>query len=154
VIDHLDKPSLNLDSIYDVMKYGYILENDTLIHNLERESIVDVKKILEFYNYYKNKASFENNTLVFFDLLVEEIKLQVKGHKNICILLSGGLDSRIVAGVLKHVQDSLDFNVKVFTWGLVNSRDVIYSKQIAERFEWEIEILYQTENTLLEALIH
>src|SRR5690625_2153426 len=96
VINHIDKPTLNLDSIYDVMRYGYVLENDTLIHGLERESIVDVKKILEFYYYYKNKPSFKNNVSVFFDLLVEEIKLQVKGQKNIGILLSGGLHSRIV----------------------------------------------------------
>ena len=56
------------------------------------------------------------------------------------ILLSGGLDSRIVAGVVRELQLEGEFSGDVvgITWGLAEgSRDTAYAKEIAERYNWE-----------------
>ena len=63
-----------------------------------------------------------------------------KGRENLYILLSGGLDSRIVAGVLAKLQGDgeLEASPICVTWGLEGSRDVVYGRRVAEilGFEW------------------
>jgi hypothetical protein len=75
-----------------------------------------------------------------FSLLCQEIKSYVGDKTCIGILLSGGMDSRIVAGVLQylvsHGELKLD-RVVAYTWGSEDSRDVVYSRRIAELFNWE-----------------
>lgn len=54
-------------------------------------------------------------------------------------MLSGGLDSRIVAGILaklKH-EGRLPVDPVAVTWGMDDSRDVAYSRSVAELFGFE-----------------
>ena len=61
------------------------------------------------------------------------------GKKKIGILLSGGMDSRIVAAIVRQLQEDGSYagDVVALTWGLDDSRDVIYAQRIADRFGWE-----------------
>ena len=80
--------------------------------------------------------------------LEEELLAYVDGAKRVWILLSGGLDSRIVAGILAHFQKVGLLNVEVHTatWGRDLSRDVIYAQRIADHFEWPLHrISYNAE---------
>ena len=58
----------------------------------------------------------------------------------IYVLLSGGLDSRIVAGTLSELvaQGKLDAPPTAVTWGTEDSRDVVYARYLAEilGFPW------------------
>ena len=62
------------------------------------------------------------------------------GHKRIFLLLSGGLDSRVVAGVLAELYREGRLSVRPIgvTWGLEDSRDVVYGREVARilDFEW------------------
>lgn len=71
--------------------------------------------------------------------LLKEAMAFLDGKKTVGILLSGGMDSRIVAGIIRQLQVDGDYNgnVIVLSWGLPNSRDVIYSQRIASRFAWD-----------------
>ena len=74
-----------------------------------------------------------------FELLCKEISLYTADHRRVGILLSGGMDSRIVAAVLNHVVKKKDIaaeSVTAYTWGVDDSRDVVYSRQIAQMFGW------------------
>jgi hypothetical protein len=74
-----------------------------------------------------------------FRRLREEIHFYVKGKRNLGVLLSGGMDSRIVAGILWDLIDKGDMkvdSVTSFTWGEYESRDVVYAKKIADCFRW------------------
>ncbi len=77
----------------------------------------------------------------FYQLLYEEARTVCEGFNKIYVLLSGGLDSRIVAGVLANLYRSGEITSKprAITWGFRDSRDVVYAKQIAKilGFEWE-----------------
>jgi|LSQX01.2.fsa_nt_gb asparagine synthase (glutamine-hydrolysing) len=75
----------------------------------------------------------------FKEALRQEALQYLKGRKTIGILLSGGLDSRIVAGIIRELQLSGDFSgdVIALTWGLPECRDVIYAQEIARRYCWE-----------------
>jgi len=60
--------------------------------------------------------------------------------KRIILPLSGGMDSRVVAAVIRSLIDTKDLGVEVvaFTWGTSCSRDVRYASEIARllKFEW------------------
>lgn len=63
----------------------------------------------------------------------------VRGRSHIYLLLSGGLDSRVVAGVLKRLEIAglLPSTPTCLTWGLPDSRDVLYARRIADEFGWQ-----------------
>lgn len=71
--------------------------------------------------------------------LVKEIQGYVQNAGTVGILLSGGMDSRVVAGVVRHVQqiEGNRFKVVGLTWGKETSRDVAYAKKITEEFSWD-----------------
>ena len=84
--------------------------------------------------------------------LIEEAAKYIRNAKSVGILLSGGMDSRVVAGVVRELQISSGFPDRVIaiTWGQPESRDVIYASRIAERFGWERQLFTLDAATLLE----
>ncbi len=141
------RSTVNLDvgAIQSYLSFGYICGNRTLLKEVERQpwlsEIKDDKVILKtipehgfFIDNYDVLAD------VFFKLLVEEAREVVKDYDEIYVLLSGGLDSRIAAGVLKFLYDNGELKSvpKAVSWGLEDSRDVVYAQRIAEvlNFEW------------------
>ena len=81
-----------------------------------------------------------------FELMCEEAETVCKDRERIYILLSGGLDSRVVAGVIKHLSDQkrIDCKIEAVTWGLSGCRDVAYGKIVAERldFDWHLSLIH------------
>lgn len=73
-------------------------------------------------------------------LLMAEALRVCRGRREIFILLTGGLDSRVVAGVLAGLirEGKLDAKPVAVTWGLADSRDVVYGRMLARHlgFQW------------------
>lgn len=71
--------------------------------------------------------------------LLDEGRQYVGKTRTVGILLSGGMDSRVLAGVVKALQEESagKFTVVGLTWGDDRSRDVIYARRIVERFRWD-----------------
>ncbi len=91
-----------------------------------------------------------------FELLCEEIKSFTEGKIHIGLLLSGGMDSRIVAGILDFLIKKGIINVQSvtgYTWGNHCSRDVIYAKQIAKTLGWNWKHFLVTPNDMWNNLI-
>lgn len=92
------------------------------------------------------KKTIDEASNTFVQLLTEELTESIGDKKKIYLLLTGGYDSRIVAGVLKNMQKNSNFEVVAVTWGMENSRDVNYSKRISQWLNWEwIHIDYTSE---------
>lgn len=70
--------------------------------------------------------------------LKEEVRQACEGRSEIYLLLSGGLDSRIVAGVVAQLRADGVLKVRPtgLTWGIEGSRDVHYAKAVAERLDF------------------
>jgi hypothetical protein len=72
--------------------------------------------------------------------LCTEAREACRDRSEIYVLTSGGLDSRIVAGVLAevHRRGQLRARPVCVTWGLADSRDVHYGRLVAESvgFDW------------------
>ncbi|PTL34931.1 hypothetical protein CLG94_12395 [Candidatus Methylomirabilis limnetica] len=74
-------------------------------------------------------------------LLCEEALDVCRERNEIYLLLSGGLDSRIIAGVVAKLyrEGRLQSKPIALTWGLEKSRDVVYARAVADllNFHWE-----------------
>lgn len=91
--------------------------------------------------------------LNLLQLIKNEIFEYVNLKKNIGIMLTGGMDSRIIAGSLDLLlKEGLikNKNIVALTWGDINSRDAIYSKEITSRMNWEWRHFDITSNDLLQ----
>ena len=88
--------------------------------------------------------------------LLNEAREYIGEARTVGILLSGGMDSRVVAGVVRALQEEADsaFTVVGLTWGRGASRDVIYARRIVERFGWEWQHFPLTAETLAENIGH
>jgi hypothetical protein len=75
-----------------------------------------------------------------YSRLDAELRSVCKDRRHIYLLLSGGLDSRIVAGAISqlHRRGDLACTPVAVTWGLEDSVDVAYAREVAKRlgFEW------------------
>ena len=76
-----------------------------------------------------------------YSLLCEEALTVCEGKEEVYVLLSGGLDSRVLAGILAdlHRQGKLPAKPMGVTWGLDDSRDVHYARAVARicGFDWQ-----------------
>jgi asparagine synthase (glutamine-hydrolysing) len=149
IIKLVDEPKkIDLISIIELLNRNYFLGDRTIIQGINKSP-------------WMAKPNENNNEWVFHDLpihkeinfdeaniaeelfirLQKEILSYIGEKKSIGILLSGGMDSRIVAGTLDYLIKSEiladEINVTALTWGNENSRDVVYAKRIAEKLKWD-----------------
>jgi asparagine synthase (glutamine-hydrolysing) len=97
----------------------------------------------------QRRASPEIIAVELVKALRRELSDVAIGKKKIGILLSGGMDSRIVSAMLKSLQrEGLECEVVAFCWGDPESRDPVYAKKIAEINEWQFEHLTIGPTTL------
>ena len=66
----------------------------------------------------------------FFDHLCKALKRQIEGLNHVGILLSGGLDSRALAGITRKVNP--DIKISTWTGGHGHDHDSQYAKKIAK----------------------
>ena len=152
-----DEVTLDLSAVFSFISFGYICNNRTLFREISRKpwlSIVDETgsvQLLEIppHNFYSSDYSFLSRKL--YELLIDEAKTAIEGVENIYVLLSGGLDSRIVAGILKHLQSvgEIKSDITALTWGLEDSRDVVYARHIAKKLGIGWQHIPLTHTTLL-----
>lgn len=87
-----------------------------------------------------NVNSEKKIALQLFHLICEEITEYIENKKRIGVLLSGGMDSRILAGCVNYLVCEKKVEVDkivAYTWGLEGSRDVEYARQIANSLGWQ-----------------
>jgi asparagine synthase (glutamine-hydrolysing) len=155
-IEHIPEDRRLLDpvALMSLMQYGYVCGNRTLVRGLSRlplHSTIDSQGRIETVRQLPHgvgSASPSEIAARLLDLLREEVETVVRDESEVVLLLSGGLDSRITAGILKQLQPLYGFSVKAVTWGAIESRDWVYADRICELYGWEhINIPITVETT-------
>lgn len=147
---------IELDKVALVEKacLPYMLGQRTLLKNVERapwmHSYVNEQWLSEsFPNHDNQNPDVAAFVLKLKNELLNEAADYIGSVNTVGILLSGGMDSRVVAGVVRQLQlNNHHINVVGITWGSSNSRDVIYSQRICQQFGWEFVHFPITPETL------
>lgn len=124
---------------------GYLPGNTTMVQGIRRAPWLGAPDGRGGWQYAKiprHNSSIRSPEEVAIDFkaaLLREMLGYVAGRSRVGVLLSGGLDSRIVAGCLRELQETGDYagQVIAITWGLDDCRDIIYAAEIARRYRWE-----------------
>jgi asparagine synthase (glutamine-hydrolysing) len=133
--------------------YYAIEDDDTIMFSSEMKSLVDLSKNIKIFepgNVYINGKIFnhykvqwkEANFIPTGELNYEEIKQKLidsvlkhtLSDQPIGILLSGGLDSSLVASIMCYLKKNNLINnpIKTFTIGLENAVDIIKAEKVAK----------------------
>src|SRR5690606_6117103 len=142
-----EKPELDITAIIEILNKNFILGDRTLIKGINRTPWM-AKPDEDHKDWiYENvpdhtEIDLDEKTIAhnLFELVCEELLEYIGTKKNIGILLSGGMDSRMVAGTLDYLIKTkrlTGVHVCALTWGNPDSRDVVYSKRIAQRLKWD-----------------
>jgi len=114
-----------------------------------------------FFNYYKPNWKEDNyipTNVVNYDEIKNKLINTVLSHtlsdQPIGILLSGGLDSSLIASIMVHLkrQGLINNPIKTFTIGLKDAEDIIAAKQVAEFLQAEHTIYNFTIDDAINSL--
>lgn len=130
----------DLSAILSMISFGYACGNRTLIKEVKRQPwlstihkdhTVTLEDVPPHDFYWDNP---KNIAAKLRKLLEDEAQAVCQDKTEIYVLLSGGLDSRIVAGILSdmYLNGKLPVKPKSITWGIENSRDVAYADVVAQ----------------------
>ena len=157
-----DEVHLDIAAVASYLSFGLVCQDRTMLREITRRPWLSrvtpegqvVKEPIPPHGF--QTGSDDEIAKRFHQLLCDEALAVCAGFKEIYILLSGGLDSRIIAGVLSQLYEVGDIPTKpiAVTWGLPDSRDVVYASQVAKTlgFEWRnIEIRPETVLDNIEA---
>ena len=105
-----------------------------------------------FINY--NITSEETACLMIYTSLNNAVKKRVcNTERDVCCLLSGGLDSSLVASLVANYY-KINFNKKIHTWsiGFEGSEDLKYAKIVADHIDSIHHSIVVSENDFLKAI--
>ncbi len=146
-------------SVIELLNRNYILADRTIIKNINKTPwLAKPNPELNDWIFHKIKKHDkvdipeEKIASTLFEKICNEIRVYIGEKKEIGVLLSGGMDSRIVAGAIDYLVKTKKLNnIKVtgLTWGNKNARDVVYAKEIAKRLNWKWKHYIVTANDLL-----
>ncbi len=141
-----EKLTWDTAAILAILSFNYACGDRTLVNEVKRQPWLSeigpdneprLEEIPQHGRLWKTHGKIADD---FRRLLLDEALEVCEGRKEIYLLLSGGLDSRIIAGILAGLYQEGRLKAKpvCVTWGLGDSRDVAYGKMAAEilGFEW------------------
>jgi asparagine synthetase B (glutamine-hydrolysing) len=137
------KKTVDIKGISNLLVFGHIMDDRTLfkdINLLPYASIliydgneIKIKKYWDYTFYDDNEPIWLEDHYVdgLAEVIEKSIRKMVKGINKLAIPLSGGLDSRVIAGMLKKI--GFNGEIITFSYGNKEAFDVIYGKKIAKQ---------------------
>ncbi|MDL1969041.1 MAG: asparagine synthase-related protein [Deltaproteobacteria bacterium] len=149
IVWHEDFPKkIDQQGLADFMALGYSTQDRTFFVNIKllppasvatfkSDGNLSIKKYWDYSFHSEDDPLWLEEDYVdqFAEMLAKATQRQIDPNKSIALPLSGGLDSRTLAGVL----DRLDFKgeVKAFSYGNQCAYDVAYGRNIAKNVGYE-----------------
>lgn len=147
MINAVSSKTLDFTALVQILSTGYAFGDRTLIQEIKKTPWMAKpngdKSAWCYFDLPKhNELNIKEDVSAdrLYLLLEKELLDYVKNHGHIGILLTGGMDSRIVAAILNNlIKEGKLSNRKItaYTWGGTNSRDVVYARRVANMFGWD-----------------
>lgn len=147
VMSKSKKLTIDNTAVAAMLSFGQVSQNRTLFQEINRLPWLSkinnegeiVLEDVPRHDFYTGENDFLAKLL--YEKLTNEARSVIKFYSKIYILLTGGLDSRIVAGIFENLYNNGEIKEKpiCLTWGQENSRDVVYARKMANslNFEWQ-----------------
>lgn len=119
---------------------------------------IDLENNLKYdiHEYHKIKKNYINNKEpninIIKTLLIDSVRKRLNSDRPLCALLSGGVDSSIVCGILSKYFMKNKKDLHTFSIGLKNSADLIYAKKVAEFIDSTHHEVVVTEEEMLKSI--
>lgn len=141
----LDERLIDPVAVAEFVTKSYVLADRTLVQNISRTPWLARPngqgdwEYAELPKHGLRRMAADEIARELKSRLLNEAIGYLQGKSQVGILLSGGMDSRMLAGIIRELQLKGDWGGQViaFTWGVDGSRDVKYAEQIARKFSWE-----------------
>lgn len=96
-----------------------------------------------------SEMSYENSKQTIRELLTKGVQKRMSSDRDIGCLLSGGLDSSIIAAILAKEMQKNGKKLRTFSVGFPDSTDIVYARQVAKHIQSDHqEYLIQYEDAL------
>lgn len=148
LLAHAGKPKLNRQALYQYLSLGYTLDPNSILHGIQAVMPGEAISFTEDLTSARERIIPTSHNLDT-DLratLVAAVKNRVEGHSNVALSLSGGLDSTIMAIVLKDL--GVSFQTYSAIWGDSDksryNTDAILAKEISRKLgveNFQIEMI-------------
>lgn len=137
--------ALDAASVYSILEKNYIIGDRTICQGIDRTPWMSQPdgaggwQYAELPMHGEMRLSEQEISETLEELLCGEAMEFLEGKNSVGLLLSGGMDSRVVAGVLRKLQlrDDYTGSICAITWGVAGSRDLSYAQRIAKEFGWD-----------------
>ena len=154
--------SIKIDNITNQFKYNYYNFNN--IYNIKQLSYfnningIKVKNeyfSIDDYDTYNLDEINYNNTIISQYLedirnsVINSVKRRLISEKPIAFLLSGGVDSSLVAAIASKL---LKIPINTFCCGMTEGTDLLYARKVAEHIKSNHTEVFFTEKEGLEVL--
>ena len=106
-------------------------------HYMSFTRVNNVFSACEYHKYYSFPDKFNNDNMRVImqnihDKLIESVESRLMSEKPVGCLLSGGLDSSLVASIAARIMKAQGRVLRTFSIGMDNSTDEKYAKLVAE----------------------
>ena len=149
IIWHKDfSKKIDEQGLADFMALGYSMEDRTFFRDIKllpqasiatfkRDGNFSIKKYWDYSFHSEEDPVWVEEDYVdqFATLLTRATQRQMDSAKNIALPLSGGYDSRALAGILERL--NFKDEVRAFTFGFPYASDVVYGRKIAKKVGYE-----------------
>jgi len=153
---------IDTTAIIEFINRFYFFADRTIIKNLNKTPWLakpNASNSKWEFDTINNKPQQITTEQEFADLFIEKVEKEIINYignaEKIGILLTGGMDSRIVAALVHKLNTEKRINVKVLalTWGMENSRDIVYAERIAKKYHWKNKSFKLNAETLKQNII-
>lgn len=128
-------------ALLSIVSFGYVCGDKTLFQEVRRQPWLSALgkdgqvELAMVPEHGFKKRSPKQIASELLSLLEDEAELACENIENIYVLVSGGMDSRIVAGVVKRLkkQGRVLGDIHAVTWGRSGSRDVEIGRAVAAK---------------------
>ena len=159
---NFSKKNISNKGLINYFNFGYSLEPNTIIDDIKifpnsyfaeiKKNKICFKKYFELKNlYFKENYSKKINLTKIEDKLLDLIKKHTYSDVPICLFLSSGFDSNIIASFCKKLNIKIDTITLSFE-RFRNTKDdeSIYVKQLNKVYKFNNKVIYVKDDELLD----
>jgi asparagine synthase (glutamine-hydrolysing) len=107
---------------------------------------------LDLYNTLSNEDNLDKILPKIRNAVINSIKRRLHADRPIAFLLSGGVDSSLVAAISARILGGTNSHIRTFCCGIKGSTDMIYAKKVANHIGSNHTEVYFTEEEGLDAI--